>query len=405
MKASRQQILGQYELVLDRIQNVHIKSFPGYPEPLFLISDAYPGVWLEHVFDGIAWARLCPEMAYVARAEVNLFLDAQREDGQFPCYVLDASNPNSAGYHQKIGFGQLQECVSFARLCREAALLNNDRALLQKAFTKCAAWEAWLRKNRMTRQDKLVELFCGFDTGHDNSVRLSGIRSDSPGAEARNCGTDAPLPMLAPDINAVYYGTLSALADMAADLGKPAEASAYRRRAEEVQKALMAACYDAKDDFFYDRDKDGALRKYRSVSVTALFCERVLAREDGQRLYRRHLRSENEFWTPFPFASLAADDPAFAKRCGGNDWGYYAQGLTALRALRWMDDYGFGDDLEELMRRWIDALVASEKLRFSQELDPFTGELTPNSQWYSSTMLFFVAAVRRVVLGETVSFL
>ena len=114
--------------------------------------------------------------------------------------------------------------------------------------------------------------------------------------------------------------------------------------------------------------------------------------------------NEKEFYTPFPFSSLAANDPTFAKRVGGNDWGYYTQGLTALRALRWMEHYGFDKELEELMSRWIDALVASEELRFSQELDPFTGELTPNSQWYSSTLLFFVAAVRRVVLGQKTEF-
>ncbi|MBQ3141502.1 MAG: hypothetical protein IJC25_06040, partial [Clostridia bacterium] len=389
MLTEKTRILQQYELVLEHIKNVNIKSFPGHPEPLFLISDAYPGVWLEHAFDGVAWARLCPEMAYVARAEVNLFLDNQKEDGQFPCYVLDSSNPNTAGYGRLIGFGQLQECVSFARLCYEAAALNNDRALLQKAYEKCARWVQWLRKHRMSTQNELIEMFCGFDTGHDNSSRLSGIPNGS-GGDAKNCGDSDALPMIAPDVNAVYFGNLTALADMADELGLPEEAAAYRSDAERVRAAINRLCYNAEDDFYYDVDRSGAQRKYRSISITNLFCEHFFSQADAERIFRNHLMNEKEFWTPYPFSSLAADDPTFAKRVGGNDWGYYTQGLTALRALRWMDHYGFGKELETLMERWISALVASETVRFSQELDPFTGELTPNSQWYSSTMLFFV---------------
>ena len=52
------------------------------PGALFLISNTYPGVWLEHVYDAVCWARLEPSMAYVARSQVRLFLENQKEDGQ-----------------------------------------------------------------------------------------------------------------------------------------------------------------------------------------------------------------------------------------------------------------------------------------------------------------------------------
>jgi hypothetical protein len=39
----------KYDAALQRIESVHIKSFPGQAGPLFLISTAYPGVWMEHV--------------------------------------------------------------------------------------------------------------------------------------------------------------------------------------------------------------------------------------------------------------------------------------------------------------------------------------------------------------------
>ena len=52
------------------------------------------------------------------------------------------------------------------------------------------------------------------------------------------------------------------------------------------------------------------------------------------------------------------------------------------------------------MKRWVSALVRSEDIQFSQELHPVTGKLSKSSQWYSSCMLFFVSAVRRLGLLE-----
>ena len=53
MHASIEKIRADYETVMNRIKTIHIKAFPGLPEPLFLISNTYPGVWLEHAYDGI----------------------------------------------------------------------------------------------------------------------------------------------------------------------------------------------------------------------------------------------------------------------------------------------------------------------------------------------------------------
>lgn len=390
------EIFRQYETVLNRIKNVHIKCFPGHPEPVFLISDAYPGVWLEHAYDAIAWANYCPEMAYVARAQVNLFLDNQKEDGQFPCYVLDESNPNTKNYGRLIGYGQLQECVSFTRLCYEAALLNHDDELMERAYRKCVAWDEWLCRNRMTTQSRLVELFCLFDTGHDNSDRLAGIKGGCPGGDAKNCNEGDDMPLIAPDLNAVFYSSRMALADMAAHLGKEQESAAWREKAREVKQALIETCYDPEDEFFYDVDRHGNKRKFKTIHISNLFCEHLLDQDMADRIYHRYLHNVKEFWTPYPMASMSISDPDFKKEREGNDWSYFSQGLTALRALRWMDDYGYGSDLEELMRIWTDALVRSEKIKFSQELDPFTGELSRGCEWYSSTMLFFIHSVRRL---------
>jgi hypothetical protein len=152
------------------------------------------------------------------------------------------------------------------------------------------------------------------------------------------------------------------------------------------------------ETLFHDVDKHGKMRKYRSISITNVFCEHVLDQGMFDSIYDRYFQDPNEFWTPYPFPSMSISDPCSRHDRDGNSWGFYSQGLTALRALRWMDFYGRTDDLEHLMRAWVSSLLKSKKIQFCQELHPITGELSQSSEWYSSTMLFFISAVRRLNL-------
>ena len=49
----RERILERYEQAKKRIEDFHIRTFPEQPGPIFLISTAYPGVWMEHAFDAV----------------------------------------------------------------------------------------------------------------------------------------------------------------------------------------------------------------------------------------------------------------------------------------------------------------------------------------------------------------
>ena len=388
----------KYDLVLDRIKNIHIKHFPGFPEPVFLISNTYPGVWLEHVYDAISWAMFDPAGVDVARAQVNLFLSNQKEDGQFPCYVIDESNPLEYFRESKIGYSQIQECVSFAALCLDAYTLSQDAELLQIAYEKCTKWDKWLCENRMTLKTGLIELFCVYDTGHDESARLSDVANQCPEQNARNCGPGSHMPLIAPDMNAVFYGSRIALAKMAKLLGKTDEADNWQQNAHDVKEKLIRHCYDTADEFFYDIDRSGNMRKHCSIHIANLFQEHLLDGDMAERIYNRYMKNTNEFWTPYPFPSMSVSDPGFAQTKDGNCWSFYSQGLTALRAMRWMDYYGKSEDLEHIMKQWVTAFINSPSMNFSQELHPITGCPSNSSEWYSSSMLLFIHSVRRLGL-------
>ena len=399
-----------YTEVMERIKQVHVSCFLGMEKPLFLISEQYPGLWLEHVYDSVMLAQLEPEYLPVAENAIALFIDRQSEEGQLPFAVMDRRRRPELSEVTAARFFQIQECVSFFSLALEVFRMNGDHAFLQRAYEAGCLWDGWLRAHRMTTGRGLVEMFFGFDTGHDHSGRLAGMACPGNymvGGLPQTADTlppdDGVTPILAVDMNCNFYATERALAEMAALLGKGEEAVAWGRSAAEVKRLLFAYCYDEGDAFFYDVARAGNKRKYRSSAIFHLFLEGVLdPREDAEiieRIYREHIKNPEEFWTEYPFPSMALSDPSVEGHRDFNCWGYYTQGLIVVRCSRWMDKYGWSQDYDYILRKWIEAWVTHYgSIKFAQEIDPISGVPTRSSEWYSSCMLAFAYGVRRLGL-------
>ena len=190
----------------ERIQKKHIGCFTGLDKPLFLISEQYPGLWLEHAYDAVFYASMKPEYVYLAENTVNFFIDRQTEDGQLPFAVMRDG---------QVRYSQIQECVSFYSLCLEVYRMNRDAALLARAYESGRRWDNWLRRHRMTTGRGLVEMFFGYDTGHDNSGRLEGMACGvSSGTNvaaakrlARKLGPGKTVVTVLPDTAERYYST------------------------------------------------------------------------------------------------------------------------------------------------------------------------------------------------------
>ena len=394
------------EKLVENIETKHIGVFKGREKPLFLISEAYFGVWLEHVYDAITYAALFPEKGKeIAENTIRLFLDNQKENGQYPCYVWDAAR---SGLNDKknVGFAQLQECVSFGRLCLEAT--KDDAALGERCYRSLEKWVGWLEKHRMTTKRGLVEVFVGYDTGHDNSGRLDGMRFPQNrnffGREVnagKRLGFDRVAPMLAVDVNCVFYGDLTALGAFAERFGQAEESKKWKDKAAAVKRELISRCFDKEDCFFYDVDRKDRKRKYLSSTVLHLFQEGVLDKTEDAALVReifdRHVFNEKEFWTPYPFPSMAICDPSARTHRRYNDWGYFTQGNIVLRTTLWMDAYGKSAEQDEVCRKWLEAWTRCfDRMPVGQELDPVTGEPSPSSPYYSSGMLFFLYSAKRL---------
>ena len=250
-------ITARYNEAMDRIKTKNIGCFKDYDKPLFLISDEYPGVWLEHAYDSVFFAKLEPQYADIAKNVLKLFLDRQKPDGQLPCFIIDRNKNTSMPQY---GYSQIQECVSFLRLCFEYFEISDDLDFLKYAYDKGKNWVAWCEEKRMPRKTGLIEMFCGYDDGHDNSPRKKGMKYSGTAKNddaAQYPESDEVLPVIAPDVNAVYFGDLLALSDMAKVLKIDSEAEFYKAKAEKVKRKIIDICYDEEDEFFYDVDKNG----------------------------------------------------------------------------------------------------------------------------------------------------
>jgi hypothetical protein len=375
-------LMQTWNAALDALQSnvVRLADFPG---PVLAEGRNYPGLWLECApHEGLIFREFGPSSAHeVARNNHLLFFALQREDGQIP-YAVKARTPTQAGGP---GWGQIQMVVPIAATAWELARRTGDSELLVRAYTACSRWDAWLRRYRNTRGTGLCEGFCTFDTGMDNSPRWKDEPNTCPDGDARKCPPGWGLPRLCPDLSATVYGSRVALAAMARALGKTSEANQWDQDAEGIRQRIVNQLYYAEDAGFYDLDAQGRFVWVRSVALLRVLGEHVPDAKMFSTIWQRQVHNPKVFWAPYPFPSLALDDPGFVRPIPANSWGGAAQALTALRAPRWMEHYGKPAELALLMSQWVSALRRAGE--FHQQLDPLNGEFTPDVGGYSPAAL------------------
>lgn len=360
----------------------NVKTLSCYDKPVLTTGPGYPGIWQEHNHDSLLYADYDLE---TAKNSHDIFYHFQREDGLLPAMVrYDRQTLEAAP-----GYGQLQIVYPLAASAYEIFRKSGDKAFLRRSYDACARYDSFLVQYRNTRASGLVEMFCEYDTGHDNSARVidGGIPHYSAGRDARFCPDVPCLPILAPDLSACRWRALKALADMARALGDSAAAQAWEAEAAKLKTRLYALCYDRQDGFFYDVDAQGRFRRYRAEHIFRLFLCGVLDQADFDRIYDRHILNPTEFATPYPFPSIAVSDPHFNGQRLSNNWGGMSQAHTALETLFWMRQYGREEDFRGIasvwMKKWIEAGA------FTQEMHPLTGEVSDCAPDFTTSLLAF----------------
>jgi hypothetical protein len=352
---------GAYDRALAALAG-NVRTLPQYDRPLLIEGSSYNGIWMEcGPYEALVWRRFRPD---IARNSHMAFFALQKADGQIPANIKPAG----------LQFGQIQMVVPIAATAWELARATKDEALLKAAYDSCGRWDAWLGRWRNTRGTGLVEGFCTYDTGMDNSPRWEGVPVRCPDADARKLPAAPGLPRLCPDLSATVYGARTALASMAQALGRKQEAAAWRQSAERLRGLILSRLYDAADAGFYDLDAQDRPVKIDCDVLSRVCGEHVVDRALFDHLWAQRLHDRTGFWAPYPLPSVALDDPKFVRPIPPNSWGGASQALTALRAPRWMEHYGRAAELAVLMQRWCEAIIRDGGFR--QQLDPLSGVFT-----------------------------
>jgi hypothetical protein len=340
----------------------NVQVMPYVTAPVLIEGSVYRGIWQEcGPHEALLYRKFRPD---VARNSHLTFFDLQRADGQLP-----ANNKET-----ETSFGQIQMVVPIAATAWELARATGDSELLERAYRGCAAWDAWLLRHRNTRGTGLIEGFCTYDTGHDNSPRWAGLPNQCPNKDARRHHPIASLPRLCPDLSATVHGARRALAGMARALGRNGEADRWEESAEAIRGLILAKLYAPEDGAFYDLDAQDRFVRVRSDVISRVCGEHVVDQATFDRIWERQLHNPTAFWAQFPLPSIALDDPLFVRPIPANSWGGASQALTAMRAGRWFEHYGRSAEFTMMMNRWCEAIVADPSMR--QQLDPRNGAFT-----------------------------
>lgn len=380
-----------YKIVEEKLKE-HIKPIYNLKNEMIMISNTYKGVWLEHVFDSIMYGILYNDYN-IAKNTILNFINYQDEYGQYPYSIKDELGPK---------YNQIQECVSFIGLAFMIYEKINDNDFLNIIYKSGKRWVDFIYKYRMTRGLNLVEMFVGYDTGHDNSSRLNEMTyKQNYSSDSKICPKSKRTPICALDMSCNLYKTLITLAKIANKLNLEEDNIKYNNLAKEVKESIFRYLYDNDTNYFYDLDSDNNLFKIKSSSIFHLFLEDVLDINEDKELVdnivNNYLLNEEEFNTNYPIPSISKAEEN--KIIMDNSWGYYSQALIALRCYLWMDKYNLKDVYDNILKKWVEGLNKNFNINpMAQELDPNSGISTKSSPWYSSSMLLYIYACKRLKL-------
>lgn len=139
------------------------------------------------------------------------------------------------------------------------------------------------------------------------------------------------------------------------ELGRPEKAKSALAEAQSISDRINRWCWDETDGFYYDVRGDGTkFRKKTSCGFWPLVAG-VASKQQAARLVA-HLRNPGEFWRPFVFPTLAADEEEYKA-----DGGYWLGGVwapTNYAIIKGLERAGHEDFAAEASERYLDGMAA-----------------------------------------------
>ncbi|NBD24017.1 amylo-alpha-1,6-glucosidase [Paenibacillus glycinis] len=303
-----------------------------------LISPGFNGVWSwDHCFNAMALARLQPELAW---EQLVIPFDYQDEYGAIPDFVKNREIVWNYAKPPVHGWALLY------MLERTEAIAARQ---LEDFYPKVAAWTEWWFAHRDYDGNGIPQYNHGNDSGWDNST-MFGVAG----------------AVESPDLSAFLVIQMEALAEVAARIGRPAEALAWRQRAADFLDRMIAYFWNG-GKFVAKRCADGAtidtasLLHWMPIILGARLPEAIRQRMAAE------LGPSGPFLTAWGLATERPDSPHYMSD------GYWRGPIWAPAAFIAADGLRHAGERElarEIARRFV-ALCARSGM--AENFDALTG--------------------------------
>jgi hypothetical protein len=338
----------------------NVRLFGSYP--VIVEGGGYEKIWLEtQPMGGEMYAK---RNMTAAMNNQLFFMRTQREDGRLAGSIQ--CHPDGTIEPQ---FNKFQGFCFPLHALNMWYLSGKDSAYLDMLADCLSRFDAYLWKTRDSDGDGILESFCVYDTGEDNAVRY--------GKAPVYCTTDTPpenadvVPMASMDITSFSYACRDTLAEISRIRGDGQE-QMWRQKADDVARQLKSSLWDENRHAFFDRDKHGHVIDVLCHNTLRCMYWGSVSQEMADAFVREHLLNPDEFWTPLPLPSVAANDRLF-RNAPENNWSGQCEGLTYQRAIIALERYGYEKIVTMLGKKLLQAVISGGYV-FTQQFDPFTGE-------------------------------
>jgi len=324
-----------------------------YPPPfdmdILIEGSGYTGAFLEtQPMGGLMWGK---RDLQIARNNQMIFILNQAPDGQL-AYRINTDLRK---------FGALSGYCFPTPAWELYFLLDRDREYLRRLYTALEGHDRFLWATRDNDGNGCLEALSSSDVGEDGGSRWPQ-------------GEDGiPYYYESMDVMSYAYDGEATLAKAAAELGN-GQADQWRAKANSTRRKLIEYLWRPERHACYDRGPDNEFMDVLLHNNLRCMYHGVFMQEMADAFVRHHLLNPEEFWTPMPLVSVAANDPKF-ESVGWNNWSGQPQGLTFQRAVRALENYGYCAEVTQLGEKLLAAV--GKDLIFTQQFDPRTGEPNP----------------------------
>lgn len=360
-----------------------------YYSPAYTVmveGGGYPFVWLEtQPMGGVMYAK---RDINIALDNVLIFINNQRNDGHLAGMVFNTVNniwnlndPISEGGTLGLHFDGLQGLYLAQPALELYYLLNQDNQYLAAIYSALERYDNYLWKYRDSDNDGCLETWGMTDNGEDHLERFRYAPWDFPGnvapkfekfANIRDSSDigESPVPEESMDVMGYSYSCRDVLAKISSITNNGKQAY-WRDKANEVSEKMKSYLWiPEKKAYFYRDRKNNFVNSLAHNNIRCMYFG-TMTQSMADDFIRYHLLNPNEFWTPMPLTSIAANDPFF-RNVKNNNWSGQPQGLTYQRTIRALENYGHYAEVSLIGKKLLDKV--SKTLLFTQQFDPYTSE-------------------------------